>query len=130
MEGCPSLGSAVDKWYARCRESYKENKYVFDNHFRPQLEFLLPTTKVFMLENGLQYLVDYISSSLDIDFDMSAIKNQKEGAHLRRAGGDPELTRRLLDCVPSEKTRILIMKDYRKDFEFIDGFKSSSMIEV
>ncbi len=125
----PWASAGIDDWYIRCRDAYKENQYIFDNHFRPQVEFLLPSAKVFLLENGLQFFVETISASLGIEFDISVISNQKDCAHDRRTDGNPELSRRLIDCCPSEKTRRLIYKDYRKDFEFLDGFKKSSILD-
>ena len=122
-----SLG--IDDWYLCCREAYAGNPYILDNHLRPQIEFLLPSTKVFMLEKGLQLLVDYISSSLDLEFDFPVIANQKKGAHMRRINGDPELLRRLDYCTPSAKTKSMIFEDYKKDYEFIERFAMSNIVE-
>lgn len=36
-----------------CLFEYKSNPYVYDNHLRPQVEFIFENTEIFKLENGL-----------------------------------------------------------------------------
>ena len=41
-------------------EKYSQNKYIFDNHIRPQNEFILEQVHIFKLEDGLKKVYDYI----------------------------------------------------------------------
>ena len=44
--------------------AYKIVKYVIDNHIRHQIAFILPKTKVFYLENGIQDALDFASNAI------------------------------------------------------------------
>jgi hypothetical protein len=57
---------AVDKWARKAFKRYAEDPYVFDNHLRPQHEFLLPRTRVFRLEDGMEAAVKTIDKEYDL----------------------------------------------------------------
>lgn len=46
-------GLPFDEWVERTFERYGKNPYLYDNHIRPQTEFLTSATKIFRFENGL-----------------------------------------------------------------------------
>ena len=45
--------ASVEAWADRIFSRFAGNRYLLDNHIRPQHEFLLPDTEVFRLEDGL-----------------------------------------------------------------------------
>jgi hypothetical protein len=42
-----------NEWLGDVLKQYKKNPYIFDNHIRPQVDFVGPRVKVFKLEDGL-----------------------------------------------------------------------------
>lgn len=53
-------------WVNAALDKYETNPYIFDNHLRPQTEFLTKSMKVYKLEDGLQAPLQAISKSLGI----------------------------------------------------------------
>ena len=48
-----------EKWLNDILIDYKKNNYIFDNHIRPQNEFIVEGVKVFKLEDGLTKAYEY-----------------------------------------------------------------------
>ena len=120
----PWAVDGIDSWYLACREAVRSNPYLFDNHFRPQIDFLVPAAKVFLLGNGLNLLSDFILKDMQIKLEDPIILNQKEGVLFKRMSGDSELLRRLEMSIPSRATVELIKKDYRGDCQIVERLKS------
>ena len=48
-----------EAWFRTTKEGYAKNKYIFDNHIRPQTHFIAPETEIFKLEqNGIISAID------------------------------------------------------------------------
>ena len=48
------------KWFDDLKENYNSNKYIYDNHIRPQNEFILNESKIFKLEEqGINQAIKY-----------------------------------------------------------------------
>ena len=118
----PSTSKGFDSWYQHSRIMYDSDPFVFDNHLRPQVEFILPGCDVYRFSSGLQNIVDHISLKLGITFDIPDIANQKEGAHFKRVGFDPSLLQRLSQSSPSSQSIQCIRVDYNDDFQLIRRF--------
>lgn len=58
---------AVEQWADRAFADYNRDSFLFDNHLRPQVEFLLPGAHVYRLEDGLERAVADMSRRLGID---------------------------------------------------------------
>jgi hypothetical protein len=61
----PPTSEMVDAWAERVFRRYEVNPYMFDNHLRPQHEFVLPGAEVYRLEDGL----DTVTADLNARFD-------------------------------------------------------------
>ena len=49
-----------EKWFDDLKENYHSNKYIYDNHIRPQNEFILNESKIFKLEEqGINQAIKY-----------------------------------------------------------------------
>lgn len=71
------LDSDVASWF----HEYRFNNYIFDNHIRPQIEFILPNTCVFHLEHGLDGAIQFAGKTLDLDnVDIGESSAQKKNA--------------------------------------------------
>lgn len=46
--------ASVEAWTEQTLARYPRNPYMFDNHLRPQSEFVLPGCEVYRLEDGLE----------------------------------------------------------------------------
>ena len=124
----PLAADGVDLWYERVRDLFSRDPYLFDNHMRAQVEFLVPSAKVFRLEGSLQAVVDRIALDLGMRFKSPSIANQKSGVHQKRLYGNPALVERSLLSEPSAFTRDLIRSDYALDYRFLDRFGQESCV--
>ena len=54
---------SANDWLDTIFEKYEKNNFIFDNHIRPQTEFLFPNTKFFKLEDdGISKALEYIGA--------------------------------------------------------------------
>ena len=124
----PLAADGIDVWYERVRGSFLKDPYFFDNHLRAQVEFLVPSARVFRLEGSLQAVVDRIALDLGLDFQLPIIPNQKSGVHRKRLAADPELVKRDALSAPSASTIDLIRRDYALDYQFLARYESESVV--
>lgn len=124
----PLAVDGIDLWYKRVRDLCASNPYLFDNHLRAQVEFLVPSARVFRLEGSLQSVVDRIALDLNLRFQSPMISNQKSGVHQSRLDADPELMKRDVLSKPSGLTRDLIRRDYALDYQFLARFESGPVV--
>tara|TARA_Y100000310_G_scaffold344816_1_gene459720 strand:+ start:21696 stop:22385 length:690 start_codon:yes stop_codon:yes gene_type:complete len=54
-------------WVLKTLHQYNKNAWVYDNHIRPQHEFLDKTVKVFKFEDGLLNVANAVSNALNIE---------------------------------------------------------------
>ena len=71
--GDKSTASGFSEWYKKCRIQYKRDKYIYDNHFRHQADFLMEKSKIFKLEDGLNRVSEYL-------FDVCNITDSRRSA--------------------------------------------------
>jgi len=74
-----NLNDNFESWANSTIEKYKSDKYIFDNHIRPQNEFPFPRTKVFKLENGLVELSDFLKDKHNIEVNFGNMKEMNSG---------------------------------------------------
>ena len=55
-----STSKSPEDWFNNVLEKYNQNNYVYDNHIRPQNEFILDKIHIFKLEDGLKKVYEYI----------------------------------------------------------------------
>lgn len=48
---------SVENWAERMLKRYATDKYVLDNHLRPQCEFYVPGSRVYRLEDGMRSII-------------------------------------------------------------------------
>lgn len=91
-------------WVTRMFRAYYRNRFVLDNHIRPQGHFVLPGAQVTALENGLVQTMSRLSNTLGepLHFDPNTRRNRSE---------------RQVDEIPiSRMTSWLIRRFYARDF--------------
>lgn len=98
----------VDAWTQRAFRQYDKNPFRFDNHLRPQSQFLLPGTEVYKLEHGLDRMAADLRDRFGLDL---ADEIPHRLARAKKSG------------IPSEKVEISpateqrVREFYREDYE-------------
>ena len=91
-------------WVTRMFRAYYRNRFVLDNHIRPQRQFILPGAQITALENGLEHTISGLSAQLgeQLHFDPNSRRNTSK----RGVGEIPT----------SAMTAWLIRRVYARDF--------------
>jgi hypothetical protein len=97
---------AVNKWLLKSMASYRKNPYLYDNHFRPQHEFLVPGTTVLKLEDGLAEALKDLSDTHDLGLEGEPERFRDSQTNSRKSR----------DVEVSTGTKLLLRKLYKKDF--------------
>ena len=67
-----------ENWIDKTFEEYEKDPYIYDNHIRPQVEFIVEKTKTFKLEEGGVYkALDYISCGFNSSKGISFFSRDK-----------------------------------------------------
>lgn len=56
------LESSINDFVHNTLDFYSKDSFVFDNHIRPQIEFIRQDTKVFKIEDGLHRVVSWLDT--------------------------------------------------------------------
>ena len=59
--------AAVDRWVDDVMKRYLKDPYVYDNHIRPQADFVVPGALVHRLEDGMDQLMSKINEAFGLD---------------------------------------------------------------
>lgn len=97
---------SFDAWHEEARRRRQMDPFVWDNHLRPAVEFLLPTALVYPLEGGLPLIWADLGARLDSTADSGAVK------HVR-----PRQSVATDEAWVSEATRECIRQDYAADYK-------------
>lgn len=63
--GRPALDAgSVGAWADGAFRRYRDNPYVHDNHLRPQVEFVVPDTEVYRIEDGMDHITGAVGRRL------------------------------------------------------------------
>ncbi len=101
-----STETDFNAWYEQGRQLRAHDPYVWDNHLRPAVEFMLPTALVYALEWGLSRIWQDLCSRLEIPSEAVGLK------HIR-----PRLSTPTAKEAVSAATRQLVEEDYAADYE-------------
>lgn len=73
--------SAVENWGMKALQSFTTNPYMYDNHLRPQIDFHIPGTFVYRLEDGLETIIEELNGKFDcrLNVDIPKLYDSKEG---------------------------------------------------
>ena len=55
-----STNKSPEDWFDNVLEKYNQNNYIYDNHIRPQNEFIWEKLHIFKLEEGLKKVYEYV----------------------------------------------------------------------
>ena len=102
--GSPNMKEDFDSWIKGAQKQWKKNPYYADNHFRPQVDFILPRCKVFTYPHYHE-LINY----LNIEVGLPKSEFKKIGSS---SGPVPTV---------SPKSERLIKEWYHNDYEFLNN---------
>lgn len=105
---------APSTWIYRMFQEYEINPYCFDNHIRPQSEFINSLTKVFKLENnGVDEAFKYIEQSSHNKLSIKAGLAKFRRRNLKYTKKNP-----MIDNI-FEANKEAIVKFYSDDFKLL-----------
>ena len=108
-----------ENWFKAIREDYQNNKYIYDNHIRPQRQFTTPETEIHKLEdNGISSAISrcqgLIKSQAQQHLSQDiALKLPTKGKTRKN-----EITERRFEEIREE-----IIDFYQTDFKLWNNFK-------
>ena len=90
-------GSAdhVEEWTRRILGRVRRDPCVLDNHIRPQHEFLLPSARVFRLEDGMDAIVAALNDEWDLGLSTDIPQHLSSGGEGRISSRDVEVNARV-----------------------------------
>lgn len=97
---------SFDLWYEEARRRRREDAFVWDNHLRPALDFMLPQALVYALDGGLPRIWADLGARLDITVDNVEVK------HVR-----PRQSVATDEARVSDATRECIRQEYAADYD-------------
>lgn len=99
---------SVEEWAERVFTRYEKDNFAFDNHLRPQAEFLLPNARVFRLEDGLDRVVEQLNADHGLGLVPPSTRVRDRRLQSGVASTDVEISRRL-----AKRVRNFYDVDYR-----------------
>lgn len=107
-----------EQWIEETLECYHENPFIYDNHIRPQTEFLIEGMKWFKLEEGgVKQALDRVDQSSPKRSLIKSLLKKTNNGHLKKT-----LKNESIDNVFEEHKK-LIVDFYREDYE-VFGYSS------
>ena len=90
-----------DEWARKVLRRSRKDPYVFDNHIRPQHEYLTPGIEVFKFEDGIETIMKKVAEKLEVS-------PPEELPHKRKS--------EKFDVQISDETVTMVERFYRKDY--------------
>ncbi len=84
--------ASVEAWARDAFKRYEKQPFLFDNHLRPQHEFLVPGAKVYRLEEGLPHILADIDRQWDLGLDTEIPRVREGSAVVGHASRDVEIS--------------------------------------
>lgn len=110
----------INQWYVKARKMRRNNPYLYDNHLRPQVEFVVPGAVLYKLEDGIDRIWQDLCRRLGVPAPLGeAVPHLRP--IVRHAGHAPGQRDQLDDA-----TRALILRDYAADIELWQSLPSLS----
>ena len=117
----PWSAHGFDSWYLKVRSEKLKNPYLFDNHVRPQSEFLLPKIKIFSFDLGFSRILDAVAKDVDLKLDASKVINQKLDRRLGQIRHDSRLLELYQNASISTQMEKVILDDYKQDAQIFNN---------
>lgn len=99
----------IFKWTKRTlNKVYQRDNYIYDNHIRPQHEFVMKSSKVFRLEDGIDNILRELNSKYDLNLNLNSIKKRLDSSDFKIGNSS--------NIPLSDECMKLIIDFYKDDF--------------
>jgi len=99
----------ISKWVRRTlKKVYPRDNYIYDNHIRPQNEFIMKSSKVFKLEDGIENILMELNIKYDLNLNLNHIERKLDSSNFK-IGNSTQIPL-------SEECMNLIFDFYKDDF--------------
>lgn len=98
----------TDHWISNTFQRYKKNNFIFDNHIRPQSEFIIPESQLYKFEDGINNIIKDISDTFNlglIGYENLHVMSRKKMNGYKSS-----------DIPLSQKSKKSIKEFYKEDF--------------
>lgn len=102
-------GRSVEEWTAGSFARYAKDPFLFDNHLRPQVDFLVDRAEVFRFEDGLDEMAATLNAKWDLGLPAALPRVREGSSTTQHSSKDVEVTTSMRDLV-----RDFYREDYRK----------------
>ncbi|WEV77646.1 sulfotransferase family 2 domain-containing protein [Janibacter cremeus] len=92
-------GRSVEKWTAGSFARYAKDPFLFDNHLRPQVDFLVDRAEVFRFEDGLDQMAAALNKKWDLGLPEQLPRVREGSSTTKYASKDVEVTPGMRDLV-------------------------------
>ncbi|GAA3607682.1 hypothetical protein GCM10022199_09330 [Marihabitans asiaticum] len=101
-------GASVEQWAEKAFAAYPRHPFMFDNHIRPQVDFLVDGVSVFRFEDGLEQMATTLNERWDLGLAPTLPRVREGTSATRYASKDVEVT---------DGLERLVSDFYREDYE-------------
>lgn len=101
-------GRAVEEWVAKSLSKYRKHPFIFDNHIRPQADFLVQGTEVFRFEDGLDTMAATLNKKWDLGLPDKLPRVREGSSATKHSSKDVEVT---------PKAERLVRDFYKADYK-------------
>jgi hypothetical protein len=100
--------AAVEKWGRDAFRGFAADSYIYDNHVRPQVDFMVDGTRVYRFEDGLEAAVADLNERFGLDVVTEVPRVRTGHGTTGFSSGDVQI---------SDRLREEITQFYRRDYE-------------
>lgn len=104
----PVDAESVQKWADNSFAKFATDSYTYDNHLRPQADFLVPGVKVYHIEDGMDSILADLNASYGLEL-------QEEAPRIREGTTKAGISSRDVAISPALEGRV--KQFYRRDYE-------------
>ncbi|WP_338749865.1 sulfotransferase family 2 domain-containing protein [Janibacter alittae] len=92
-------GRSVEKWTAKTLSQYADDPFIFDNHIRPQVDYLVDRAEIFRFEDGLDEMATTLNSKWGLGLPDQLPRVREGSSTTKYASKDVEVTTTMRDLV-------------------------------
>lgn len=75
------LMTPFSDWIVQTFEKYRQNPYIYDNHIRPQTEFITRKCHIFHMEEGIGNILQKLNRDFDLDLNLEKVEKRLDSSN-------------------------------------------------
>jgi len=72
---------SFSNWITNTFEKYRQNPYIYDNHIRPQSEFITRKCHIYHLEDGLDSIFQNLNQNFDLNLNLERVEKRLDSSN-------------------------------------------------